>query len=235
MLKLIGNSLLLCLNPRMLRIVLMPIAVALLLWIVLSILFWRDAATWIGSGVGSWLGQWIPWGSSIGAVAAHVALFLAVAIATLATSAAITAVFGMPAIVAFVAGREFPTLARRAGGSFAGSVANATIALGVFLPLWILSLPLWLFGPVGIAVQILLSALLNQRLFRYDALAEHATRAEIDAIIAGNRRRLFLLGVGTACVALVPFVNLLAPTCAGIAFTRFCLGELAAVRGREQP
>jgi hypothetical protein len=43
---------------------------------------------------------------------------------------------------------------------------------------------------------------------------------------------LLLLGLLLAPLSLIPFVNLIAPIFAGIAFTYLCLSELAAYRLR---
>jgi uncharacterized protein involved in cysteine biosynthesis len=68
-------------------------------------------------------------------------------------------------------------------------------------------------------------------MFRYDALAEHADRTEIQALLARSRGRLMGLGLVLAPLSLVPIVNVLVlPLFAGIAFTELCLGELAALR-----
>jgi CysZ protein len=85
--------------------------------------------------------------------------------------------------------------------------------------------------PIYALVSLLLNAWLTQRMFRYDALAEHADRAEIQALLARNRGRLMGLGLVLAPLSFVPIVNVLVlPLFAGIAFTELCLGELAALR-----
>jgi uncharacterized protein involved in cysteine biosynthesis len=117
----------------------------------------------------------------------------------------------------------------------AGSLANAVVAIAVFVPLWILALPLAFLPPVGIAATLLLNAWLNQRLFRYDALAEHASAAERARVIVSARGRFFGLGLALAPLSFVPFVNLIAPIFAGLAFTCLALDELAALRQRSTP
>ncbi len=102
----------------------------------------------------------------------------------------------------------------------------------MFVPLWLAALPLSLLPPVGIAATLVLNAWLNQRLFRYDALAEHASAAERATVIRSARGRFFGLGLVLAPLAFVPFVNLVAPIYAGLAFTCLALDELAALRQR---
>jgi len=161
------------------------------------------------------------------------AALLAVLLLTLAavTTALIAiAVLAMPVIVELVAAREFPDLARRRGGSLAGSVANALVTVGIYALLWVAALVLLFVPPIYVAATLLLNAWLNQRLFRYDALALHADRAELAEIVRGARNRMFLLGLLLAPLSLVPVVNLVAPLYAGIAFTYLCLNELTALR-----
>jgi len=87
---------------------------------------------------------------------------------------------------------------------------------------------------VYIAASLLLNAWLNQRLFRYDALALHADREELRQVVRDARGRLFALGLVLAPLSLVPLVNLVAPLYAGIAFAYLCLGELAALRSSSE-
>jgi uncharacterized protein involved in cysteine biosynthesis len=68
-------------------------------------------------------------------------------------------------------------------------------------------------------------------MFRYDALAEHARREEIAAVLGRSRARLMGLGLVLSPLSLIPFVNILVlPIYAGIAFTELALAELAAFR-----
>ncbi|MGH8700453.1 MAG: EI24 domain-containing protein, partial [Burkholderiales bacterium] len=92
------------------------------------------------------------------------------------------------------------------------------------------SLPLWLTGVGAIVLPPLISALFNQRVFRYDALAEHASVAERRAVAQEAGGRLYALGLALAVLYSVPLVNLLVPMLSGLAFTHLCLGELARLR-----
>ena len=145
------------------------------------------------------------------------------------------AVFAMPVIVDTVSNHDFAALQKRRGGSFAGSLVNALVAVTLFLPLWLLALFLLALPPLYLAVTLVLNAWLNQRLFRYDALALHADASELPAMIRIARGRLFGLGLVLAPLSLIPFVNLLAPLFASTAFCYLCLDELAAYRAGNAP
>jgi len=106
------------------------------------------------------------------------------------------------------------------------------IAITIFAVLWLVTLPLWFTGIGALLVPLVISAYLNQRMFRHDAVADHANRAELRALNRNGRRRLFFLGLLPAVFLYVPLVNLLAPALTGLAFTHYQLGRLARLRAQ---
>ena len=125
----------------------------------------------------------------------------------------------------------YPALAKRRGGTVAGSIVNALIAVLVFAGLWIVPLPLWVPGFVAARLPLVLSAYLGQRLFRYDALSDHASAEEFRAILDANRGSMYMLGLLLALLYYVPLLNLMVPVLSGLAFTHFGLARLAEMRG----
>jgi hypothetical protein len=97
----------------------------------------------------------------------------------------------------------------------------------------LVSLPLWLAPPLWPVIAVAILGWGNQKLLRYDALAEHADRSEMQQVFRGRRKPLYMLGVLLALVAYVPFVGFLAPVAFGLAFIHYLLGALAA--GRIDP
>ena len=141
------------------------------------------------------------------------------------TALVITALFGMPALIRVVAERDYPQLERKNGGSFVGSVWSAVVAIVLFIALWVVTLPLWLIG-VGVIVPFVAAAYLNQRLFRYDALAEHASAGEMAMLFRQERGGWWGLGLLTGLVQFVPLLNLLGPVFAALAFIHYGLARL---------
>ncbi len=137
----------------------------------------------------------------------------------------------MPALIHLVADRDYPHLERKNGGGFAGSLLNALIALGIFAAIWLITLPLWLIG-AGLVIPFIATAYLNQRLFRYDALAEHASQDEMRAIFSSRRSLLWGLGLLTGLVQFIPILNLFAPVLTALAFIHF---GLACLKNLRQP
>lgn len=217
---------------RVLWVVVWPVLVATLLWLGLGVAFWETFSGWIAealvwSGVDAWLTemrpQWIAHGIQF------IVYLLVFVPLVLLTALVITALFAMPALVAVVAERHFPELGRERGGGFAGSLWNALVALLLFVGLWVATLPLWLIG-VGVVVPFIAAAYLNQRLFRYDAIAEHASRDEMALLFRNARSGWWLLGLLTGLFQFVPVLNLLAPVFAALAFIHFGLARVRALR-----
>lgn len=220
-------------EPRILAIVFLPMLGSILLWTVLAWIFWE---AWTGDIVGA-LGSttvagWLQGWGAAWVIDSAAALLVVTAIlpAVFVTALIITEVIAMPAIVKFVAGRYHANLKREAGGTIVGSALNAVAGISVFAVLWIVTLPLWLTGIGAVLAPVLTSAYLNQRMFRYDALAEHASATEFARITRDSRGDLFLLGIVLSLLLYVPLVNLLMPVLSGLAFTHFCLGRLAQGR-----
>jgi CysZ protein len=222
------------LHPRMLWLMVWPILVALAIWVTLAALYWSQAASWIGLELHQWRAY--EWAVSIWPlklVAASLAwlflLFLFVPV-VLITAVLIISVVSMPAMVAHVGERDYPGLARGKGGTFAGSVWNALAALVYFALLVAVSVPLWLIPLLWPVLPIALFGYFNQRVFRYDALAEHASPTELIEVIARNRGELFLLGVALAVIGHLPLVGLAMPVYGGLVFIHYCLARLGESR-----
>ena len=213
---------------RVLWVVVWPMLVALLLWLVLGITFWSTFSGWIAQGldtlgIQTWLADLQPVWIAHGIQALlHLMLFVPL---VMLTALVITALFGMPALVRLVAGRDYPQLSRENGGGLVGSLWNAVVAIAVFVALWLVTLPLWLIG-VGVIVPFVAAGYLNQRLFRYDAIAEHASADEMAVLFRQARSGWWGLGVLTGLVQFVPLLNLLGPVFAALAFIHFGLARL---------
>lgn len=229
-------------HPRMLALVIVPI--------IVSLLFWGLAAWFFGgqivTGIETWLGGFAiyqrfatgePW-ATITTVLLWILGFILVIPLVLITASLIIGVVSMPMMVKHVAERDYPHVERRAAGglrgfagSVSGSVWNATVALVLLVVFAIVSLPLWLIPPLWPFIIVALFGWFNQRLFRYDALAEHASAEEMRAIFKREGGRMWGLGMILAVIGNVPLAGLFMPVLAGLAFIHYGLARLAEVRG----
>ena len=222
------------LHPRMLWLMLWPVLVALAIWGTAVFVFWTQAALWFAGLLRQWLEtatMFISWDASAAALIGDKAIIVLLLVPLVQlTALLILGVFGLPAMVEHVASRRFPQLARRQGGSFSGSLWNSVAALVGMIALGLVTLPLWVVPPLWPAIPVAILGWVNQKVLRYDALAEHATADEMRVIFAANRRPLYVLGFVLALVAYVPIVGFFAPVLFGLAFIHFLLADLDAHR-----
>jgi CysZ protein len=236
----LGRALSSLLHPKLLLLSLLPPFVSALLWISVALWFWAP----LNDTVSDWLRQsvlvdWVlhaarAWfhsdaGDFVPGLAKLLVLVSLLPLAQ-ATALLIAAVFAMPLLVRLVARRDYPSLERRHGGSFLRSMANAVIGALLFLILWIVTLPLWLVPGVVLVLPLLLSAYLNQRMFCYDAVAEHADAAELHAITRGYRSSRYALGGILGATNYIPFFGWFAQVFIGLAYVHWGLATIQKLR-----
>ncbi len=221
-------------HPRMLWLMVWPVLIALAIWGSVAIVFWTQLALWLAAHLKQWMESatfFVTWDAGDAAFfAARVLILLMLVPLIQLTSLLILGVFGMPPMVEHVAARRFPQLARKRGGTSAGSVWNSALALAGLAGLGLASIPLWIFPPLWPVIPVLIMGWVNQRVLRYDALSEHAAADEMRGLYASNRGALYLLGVVLALVAYIPIIGFFAPVLFGLAVIHYLLGELQALR-----
>jgi CysZ protein len=221
-------------HPRMLWLMVWPVLIALVLWGSVALAFWVRAALWLAGVLSHWLDASRFLASvnigDVTLVAANVLLFLLFVPLVYMTALFIVGIFGMQAMVDYVARRSYPGLERRRGGGALGSGWNGVVALLGMLILALVTLPLWLVPPLWPLIPIGILGWGNQRLLRYDAVAEHADREEMRRLFAERRGALYLLGALLALVAYIPIIGLLTPVWFGLAFIHYLLGALEIER-----
>jgi len=222
------------LHPRMLWLMLWPVLIALALWGTLAIVFWAQVAAWVAGLITQWLTtgwlaiQWDLQGATL--VAAKFLILIMLVPLIQLTALLILSTFGMPAMVEHVAVRSYPELERRKGGSLAGSLWNGAVALCGMVGMFLVSIPFWFVPPLWPLIPVAILGWVNQRVLRYDALAEHASAQEMRKVFAGQRGTLYLLGTVLALVAYVPFVGFFAPVLFGLSFIHYLLAALKVHR-----
>jgi CysZ protein len=217
---------------KVIWIVIWPMLAAIFLWFVLGVAFWNTFSGWIASGldaigIQTWLAGVEPhWVANAIQAVLHLILFVPL---VFITALLITAFFAMPALIGLVAERDYPQLKRENSLGTVGSLINTAVAICVFIIIWVLSMPLWLIG-AGIVIPFVAMTYLNQRLFRYDAIAEHASRNEMQSLVSLYRSSWWGLGLLTGLLQFVPLLNLFAAVFTALAFIHFGLARLTDLR-----
>lgn len=253
-----GRAVLSQLHPRMLLLTVLPFLASALIWGVLLWLFLAPLSGWLqtsltGSGGESAAGAAFEW---IGLGAINIVLVPLLAMWALLPLMILTALvfvgaLAMPVVVRHVGERDYPDLEKRRGGSFWGSLWTGLSSFVVFAVLWLATLPLALVPPLNLVLQPLLWGWLTYRVIAYDALAEHATRAEREHLLRMHRWPLLTIGaiaglmgaapallwLGGALLFLFPvlaagaiWLYVLVFVFTGLWFAHYCLQALASWR-----
>jgi hypothetical protein len=190
-----------CLRPRVIVLSMLPLILMVALSLALGYFYWDAALDGVrnvleGSSLANTLFEWL---QSIGAgglktVLAPLIVVFAVTPLIVLLSLLLVALLMTPTLVAMVAERRFPQLERKHGGSLLASVfwslGSALLAMIALL----VSIPLWLIPPLILVLPPLIWGWLTYRVMAFDALAEHASKAERLEIL--RLRRSWLLGIG---------------------------------------
>ncbi len=193
-----------CLHPKVIALSLAPLAIVGGLAAALGYFYWEPALAnvrgsledsalleplfgWLRSiGAGGWTSVLVP--LLVVAIAVPVFVFASLLVAALLMT---------PAIVRLVAERRFASLEARRGGSFWSGVAISLGCTVVALLALILSIPFWFVPPLVLILPPLIWGWLTYRVFAYDVLSLHASRAERLRLL--DDERWPLLGMGIAC------------------------------------
>lgn len=218
------------LRPAILFHALWPPLAAFALWSLIAWFAWQPVTQWIAAELPDW--QWLAW---IGPWLAHAAVFMIFAPLIYFTALFLTGLVALPRMMDHVAARDFADVSRQgsAGAAFWGSVVNTLVSGLIFVVGWFATLPLLLIPGMLFILPLFWSAWLNQRAFRFDALAAHARPEERAQIVRQMRSGLYLAGLTGALVAHIPILNLFALAFTALLFVRLCLGALRSLRERQ--
>ncbi len=218
------------LRPEILFHALWPPVAAFLIWSLVAWFAWQPLADWIAAALPEW--AWLDW---IGPKLAHVAVFLIFVPLIYLTALLLVSAFALPRMMTLIAQRDYPDLMRRGSASAAifGSIGNSLAAGAIFVAGWLATLPLLLIPGAVLVLPLFWTAWLNQRAFRFDALAEHAQTQERTRLVERKRGTLHLGGLVGALMAHVPVLNLLALAYTAVLFVHLCLGALRELRAEE--
>lgn len=252
-----------CLHPRVVFLSFLPLILMTAAAIGLGYFYWDTALQWVRSVLESsalFNPVW-SWLEGVGAnkvkvVAAPLIVIFAVTPIIIVCALLVVAIMMTPALVLLVARNRFPELERKQGGSLLvgllwslGSTVLALLAL-------VASSPLWLIPPLIFVLPPLIWGWLTYRVMAFDALAEHASKAERRMIFRRHRGWLLAIGVLSGCMGAAPSVVwasgvlfatlfvILVPVAiwiytlvfafASLWFSHYCLAALEALRAETR-
>lgn len=207
-----------------------PPLLAFVAWVGVAWFVWMPVADWLLDKLPDW--SWLAW---MGPYLVHLVLALAILPLIYVTVLLLVVTVALPRMMAIVVQRDYPDLTRygSAATAFWGSLWNTLNASAIFILGWLVTLPLLLVPGGLLVLPLLWNAWLNQRTFRFDVLAEHATAEERAKLIGQAHGRFRLAGFAAALATYVPIANLLAPAFAALLFTHLGLSALRGLRAKE--
>ena len=251
-----------CLHPKVLVLSLLPLLVAGVVTLGVGYLYWESALASVRATLEHWslVNSMLEWISSMlgqgfrTGIAALIVIALSIPV-VVAFTLVLVGLWITPAIVTLVARRRFGTLERRHGGSWwLGVAASFAYTIGALLMVMV-TLPFWLVPGLALVLPPLIWGWLTAKVMGFDALAEHASHAERDAILRAHRFPLLLMGIvcGFLCgvpsmiwtlgmgviiaapLVMVPVIWLytLIFTFSALWFTHYALSVLSALRIAE--
>lgn len=200
-----------CLYPRVILLSLLPLALMVVLAGALGYWFWDDALTqvrlWLEAS--SLLGSVWQWLEQAGApnlktVVAPLLVIFAVTPVVVVASLLTVSFFMTPSLTRLVAERRFAGLQRKQGGTALQSMVWTVLSLLLALGALLLTLPLWLVPPLALVLPALIWGWLTYRVMAFDVLAEFASPAERQSLLALHRPSLLGMGVLTGLMGAAP-------------------------------
>jgi len=200
-----------CLHPRVILLSLLPLLLLVLAAAGLAYFYWDAAIASVQAALEQWalLAFALQWLDSVGlgflqAVLAPLLVLLLATPLLVLLVLLLVALLLAPASVELVAQRRFAQLQRRHGGSWLGSLGWSLGHTVLALLALLVSLPFWLIPPLVLIVPPLIWGWLTYRVLAFDALAEHASRAERHELLRRHRTPLLLMGVVSGFLGAAP-------------------------------
>lgn len=229
MLKALQRSLVSLGSGRVWLYILVPGALAMLFMVGVSLVFLDNLISgFMAQPPMTWVADWgVAW---LAKALAALAGWLLILSASYLVAMLLTAVLVLPLMLNYVAGRDYPELARLGKDSFVASTWNSVWAAVLFVLGWLVTLPLWLVPGLGLFLPLFWMGWLNRRTFAYDVLSIHATDDEWRSLREREALPLLGLGLGMAALTHVPFVGLLVPSLTALSYIHYGLESLRRLR-----
>ena len=257
------RAVLYCLHPKVILLSLLPLLLAMGVASLLAYFFWQSAqeamlgmldASVFVTTLAAWLAAvGLP---ALKAMLAPLILIVLLTPLVVVGTVLLVSTLMTPGLVRVVASRRFPVLERRHGASFVASLGWALISCTLALVATIVTAPMWILPPLVLLIPPAIWAWLTYRVMAFDALADHASSAERQTILANHKSALITMGfvvgflgatpsllwsMGLMAIAMAPLLLPLSVwlytvvfVFASLWFVHYCLAALEALRAEHE-
>ena len=200
-----------CLHPKVIGLSLLPLVLAGTATLGIGYLFWETAVASVRSTLEHWslVNSMLEWMSAFldagfrTAIAPLIVVALSIPV-VVALTLVLVALWVTPATVTLVSRRRFPELERRHGGSWWRGLLWSLACTVAALFMVMITLPFWLVPGLALVLPPLIWGWLTARVMGFDALAEHASTPEREAILRAHRWPLLIMGIVCGFLCGVP-------------------------------
>ena len=257
------RAVLYCLHPKVILLSLLPLLFAMGTSGLLAYFFWQSAqeallgmldASVFVTTLAAWLAAvGLP---ALKAMLAPLILIVVLTPLVVVCTVLLVSTLMTPGLVRVVASRRFPELERRHGASLVASLGWALISCALALVATIFTAPMWILPPLVLLIPPAIWAWLTYRVMAFDALADHASSAERQTILANHKSALISMGfvvgflgatpsllwsMGLMAIAMAPLLLPLSVwlytvvfVFASLWFVHYCLAALEALRAEHE-
>ena len=257
------RAVLYCLHPKVILLSLLPLLIAMGTASLLAYFFWQSAqeallgmldASVFVTTLAAWLAAvGLP---ALKAMLAPLILIVVLTPLVVVCTVLLVSTLMTPGLVRVVASRRFPELERRHGASLVASLGWALISCTLALAATIFTAPMWILPPLVLLIPPAIWAWLTYRVMAFDALADHASSAERQTILANHKSALISMGfvvgflgatpsllwsMGLMAIAMAPLLLPLSVwlytvvfVFASLWFVHYCLAALEALRAEHE-
>ena len=191
-----------CLHPKVIGLSLLPLLLAGTATLGIGYLFWEAAVASVRSTLEHWslVNSMLEWMSTFlgagfrTAIAPLIVVALSIPV-VVALTLVLVALWVTPATVTLVSRRRFAALERRHGGSWWRGLLWSLACTVAALFMVMITLPFWLVPGLALVLPPLIWGWLTARVMGFDALAEHASTPEREAILRAHRWPLLVMGI----------------------------------------
>ncbi len=226
------------LHPRMLALLVLPLLVSLLVMALVAIFIWEPMSAWVSVRMldpATTVGRAYQWAAGWGlggikqVLLAFIVILFFVPLAFI-LGLGLIAVLAMPVVLRHLGRGTYRDVMPAGSFSVAASLFNSLVGLLIFLPVYLLSVPLWLLPLVGLLIPWLCWSWLTARIMRFDSLVEHASPAERQHLIERHRGAYFILGMMLSALNFLPLMVLVTPLLSALAYGHFSMTALRDLR-----
>lgn len=219
-------------NPALWKMLVVPVAIAIVSLIVLLVTVLKPLSTqFLTMAPATWL-IGIGW-TGVAEIFSWVAAWLMLFAISYGLAALVSGLLIVGKLTDWLGRTTYPQLRRHGSDRLMQSAWVSGISTIVYLGGWLLTLPLWLVPGLAFVLPVGWLAWFNARTLSFDALTNFANNAELVNIRKRFRGSFFVLGAVGALMAHIPILGFFAASFTALMFAVAALESLSLERGQS--